>query len=94
MAEIRIGRVTATDKEKIRATVWFEEQSMASGSLRVLQRPGPITVSKTTLSYDGQSKEHTHTAESGYWLPEVGDVVACLITSPSGAGFVLGKVVV
>lgn len=103
---IRIGKVSAVDASALTARVIFEDKGgHVSPPLKVIQRPPPIVVEETTLTYGvlpggpenhahtGITEAHTHKAYNQNWLPPVGAYVLCVfLPGGDGDGFVIGGV--
>ena len=104
----RLGKVQSVDTAKMTARVKFEDKGgIVSGALHIMKRPvyvvpgekdkaGSQTAS-TTIEFDyNQSlkeKSHSHNAYVTNWLPQVGELVLCImIADGDGDGVIIGGV--
>lgn len=93
---VRKGMVQSVDVEMMQARVKFEDKGgIISGSLPILTHKRHIVPTKEDKTGDKVKleKEHTHDAFITDWLPEVGDMVICLmVPGGDGEGYILGGI--
>lgn len=105
---IRIGKVQSVSAEKMTARVKFEDKGgITSGDLHIIKRPVYVIpamesgaegqTAKTELQYDvGDSLKkisHSHAAFVSSWLPDINDMVLCImLPDGDGDGFIVGEV--
>lgn len=91
---VRIGTVDSVDKEKRTARVRFEDKdNLISGELIVLKNQPTVIIEETALTYNLETKTHTHQKEISPWLPDIGQIVLCLYLAMDNAdGFVIGGI--
>jgi phage baseplate assembly protein gpV len=90
---IRIGNVTAINKEKMQVRVHFPDDDFISDWLSVLKHKSSVSSTGKASGGTGESAfaEHSHTVYLGAWMPEIGDAVLCVYLSGFNAdGYVLG----
>lgn len=95
----RKGIVNSVNAEKREVRVYFPDDDMMSGWLKVLKNP-PFIPSKnseqrTETTSGGSSysafEAHSHSVVIAPWLPNINDVVLCAYeTGFNGDGYVLG----
>lgn len=104
---VRVGKVTDVDKAKRRVRVKFEDTSLPSGWLQVVQHYGtslyiePDAAHTHDISdtYSGggsasvfPSHDHLPGSYVTYWMPKVNDIVLVLYLPVfNGDGYVLGQ---
>lgn len=105
---VQIGTVTAVDSEKRTARVKFQDTSIISGPLRVLQHfaaglyiaPDAEHTHDITDTYTGGGSASTFPAHDHlpgshltYWMPKVNDTVLVLyLPIENSDGFILGGI--
>ncbi len=98
---LRIGTVTVVDDSTRQARVFFDEDNMASGWLKVIKSPPYIpakyseqrTESEAGGSGDEAFAEHTHKLVITPWMPLIGDTVLCVYNPGFNEdGFILGAI--
>ncbi len=93
---VRKGTVQSVDSAAMKARVKFGDKGgIVSGALHILVRHRMVVPAKTEISGDKTRHEsgHSHEAYITEWLPEVGDMVLCLMMPDGdGEGYILGKV--
>ncbi len=93
MGEIRIGKVSAVDKQNRLVRVRFSDIDITSGWLKVLDTT-PSTHYEDAPQYSTRTEReslHYHQIKFISWFPAVGDLVLCLYNSGFNEdGFVLG----
>lgn len=99
---VRKGIVQSVDKKEMKARVKFGDKGgIISGELHILIQKRHIIPAPVESWIDGGVSEdivkiaalHEHEAYITYWLPEVGDMVLCLmIPDGDGEGYILGGI--
>ena len=99
MGSVRIGKVNSVNPDTREVRVFFPDENMMSGWLRVLKNPPHIP------SKDGEQKTDSKSGGSGYsafeshyhnvtiapWMPSVDEVVLCIYGDAfNDDGYVLG----
>lgn len=96
MSDVRIGKVSAVDKENRAARVRFDADNVTSGWLKVLCSPPNVTTGGKNDDTDGDNKnDEENSSESGVevsaWLPKVGETVLCIYGDEFNAdGYIIG----
>lgn len=86
---VQWGAVTAVDKEAKKARVYFEDTSVSSDWLPVLQR----TQTNVTIIPDGRPAHSHPDSYAADWTPNIGDAVLVLFLPVARAdGFILGVI--
>lgn len=93
---VRKGIVQNIDVDKMRARVKFGDKGgIISSDLYILITPRTIVPSNEEENGDKVSmvNEHEHAAYLTQWIPQVGDMVLCLmIPDGDGEGYILGGI--
>jgi hypothetical protein len=93
---VRKGIVQSIDVDRMKARVKFGDKGgIISSSLYVLITPRIIVPSSEEKDGDKVSMihEHEHAAYLTQWIPQVGDMVLCLmIPDGDGEGYILGSI--
>lgn len=93
---VRKGIVQSVDQDTMKSRVKFGDKGgIISGELHILIRNRIVVPVKTEKSGDKTKEEsgHSHKAYITEWVPEIGDMVLCLmIPDGDGEGYILGKV--
>lgn len=93
---VRKGIVQGVDQDTMKARVKFGDKGgIISGELHILARKRIVVPVKTEKNGDKTKEEagHSHEAYITEWVPEIGDMVLCLmIPDGDGEGYILGKV--
>lgn len=96
---VRKGKVSYVDVNKREVRVFFPEDNLMSGWLKVLRNPPFIpargSAQKTEKAYGGAGDasfaEHSHNVTIAPWLPDIDDIVVCIYEPGfNGDGYVLG----
>lgn len=90
---IRIGKVTAINKQNMQVRVHFPDDNIVSDWLSVLKRKSSVSSTGIASGGTGESAfaEHSHAVQLGAWMPEIDDTVLCIYLSGFNAdGYVLG----
>lgn len=93
---VRKGIVQSVDKKKMKARVKFGDKGgIISGELHILVRHRIVVPTKAEEQGDKTKPEegHSHEAYITEWIPEIGDMVLCLmIPDGDGEGYLLGGI--
>lgn len=96
---IQVGAVSSINKEERTARVKFSDTETVSAPLVILKNSPLIKAISTNLTYVEKMNEpektasHTHEIELKHWMPEVGEMVLCLmLPNGGGDGYVIGGV--
>jgi Phage-related baseplate assembly protein. len=93
---VRKGIVQNVDTNKMRARVKFGDKGgIISSDLYILVTPRTVVPSKEEENGDkvSMANEHEHTAYLTQWIPQIGDMVLCLmIPDGDGEGYILGGI--
>lgn len=93
---VRLGTVMSVDKVKMTARVKFKDKGgITSGQLHITKRPVYV-IPAMESGNEGQTAEkekHYHEAFITPWIPEVNDMVLCIMMADGdGDGFIIGEV--
>lgn len=93
---VRLGTVMSVDKDKMTARVKFGDKGgIVSSPLHILKRKVYVT---PTMEYENEGRTatenaHYHEAYITPWVPDVNDMVLCVMMADGdGDGFVIGEV--
>ena len=93
---LRKGIVQSVDQATMKARVKFGDKGgIVSGALHILVTHRVLVPNKTDKTGDKTkiANGHKHEAYITEWLPEVGEMVLCLmIPDGDGEGYILGRV--